>query len=134
MMGRLGIQMTVRCDVEQLLKTLSENRTRHQKVVEEARQGFLKVAEERLLKQVAQLKEGKIKRISVNLSPPEDMSSAYTTALKMLELHTEDTIELSASEVRMFVEDEWDWADKFWTVNAAYSKTSADVAAMKGLL
>jgi hypothetical protein len=39
----------------------------------------------------------------------------------MLELHTEDTIELNAMHHRNLVEDKWDWTERFLASNVAYS-------------
>lgn len=134
MMRRLGTNLQVTCKVSDLLAKLRTNREEHSSIVQEAREGFLRSTEKKLAEELAKIRDGKIKAVSIHLTPPQDMTSAYTTVITMLEMHTEETIVLSASDVRMFVEDEWDWADEFLLANSAYSSKSMSMAAAKGLL
>ena len=119
------MKMRVMCDRDEVLEKLKENRAKHTKIVKEAREGYVKKAKEALANKLLQLEQGKIVRLQFSLSVPSNHTKEYNTAITMLELHTEDTIELGANEVRQFIEDKWDWQQQFIYGNAAYSGTAA---------
>lgn len=122
---RARIDMEVECDKKMVLEKVRENRNGHAKIVEEARVGFVEKAALMLTAELEKLKKGKTQELSVHLSSPADHTREYDTVIKMLEMHTEPTITLGGEEVRMFIEDNWDWSDQFLAVNAAYSGTAA---------
>jgi len=123
----LGMQMKVQLDRDELLKILRKNLTKHKEVVIEARKGYVKTARKTLQEKLAELEAGKLKTVSVSLTSPQDMSSTYKTVIRMLEMHQEPRIELSSDEVRMFVEDKWDWTARFLASNAGYSGLAASM-------
>ena len=106
------------------LDTLRTNLKTHKTIVEEARKGYIQKAREALEKRLVQLEKGQIVNLSFSLNPPQDHTAGYETAIKMLELHQEDTITLSAEQVRPFIMDEWDWTESFLTTNSVYSGTA----------
>lgn len=122
---RANIDMEVECDKAAVLDKVRTNREGHAKIVAEARVGFVEKAREVLTEQLDRLKKGKLKELSVHLAPPADHTREYDTVIRMLEMHTESTITLGASEVQMFIEDNWDWSDQFIMANSAYSGTAA---------
>jgi hypothetical protein len=124
----LGLQLQVECNKDELLETLRKNRARHKEIVIEARKGYMAKAKETLQEKLEELETGKVKSVSVSLSAPQDMSSVYDTTIKMLELHQQPTITLSSDEVRMLVEDKWDWTARFLASNAMYSDIAANMA------
>lgn len=124
----LGLQLQVECNKDELLATLRKNRERHKAIVIEARKGYMANAKKVLQEKLAELESGKIKTVSVSLSAPQDMSSVYDTTIKMLELHQQPTITLSSDEVRMLIEDKWDWTARFLQANAMYSDIAANMA------
>lgn len=124
MMRHLGIEMKTTVKREFLLDRLRKNLAEHQKVVAEAKEGYMKKAEELLEKNLAKIKAGEYVDVNVVLSKPVDNSSAYTTVIGMLENNVESEITLSASEYRMLAEDEWDWKQSFLVGNAGYSATA----------
>jgi hypothetical protein len=125
----LGLQLKVKCDRLQLLETLKGNLERHKKVVVEARVGYFREAKRVLEEKLRELEDGKLKTVQVSLTSPQDMSSVYKTVIHMLELHQEPQIELTSDEVRMFVEDKWDWTARFLASNSAYSDLAASILA-----
>lgn len=122
---RANIMMEVECDKKAVLDKVRSNREGHAKIVVEARAGFVEKAKEMLTEKLDLLKQGKLSELSVHLSSPADHMREYDTVIRMLEMHTEETITLGGEEVRMFIEDNWDWSDQFIAVNAAYSGTAA---------
>lgn len=131
-MNRFGINMTVICNKNEVLSALRTNRDKHQKIVQEARHGYIDKAKKALKKKLEILEAGKISTLQFSLSPPQDMTEAYDTAIQMLELHREVNVTLSAQEVRQFVQDEWDWASSFLFANSAYSTSAALAVEARG--
>lgn len=116
----------IKAKTEDVLNTLKENRQRHLRIVREAQEGFQHKAKEALEHRLAQLKEGKLVDLKFTLTPPRDYSSVYDTAISMMELSQEDTVELNHEQVRNLIQDEWDWKQDFIGVNALYSSTAAE--------
>ena len=114
-----GMKITAKKTV--VLGHLKENLAKHLEIVMEARDGYLKMAEKALKKRLAQLREGRIVSLAFQLSPPQDHSETYITAIQMLELGVSDTIEMTAQQVECFIRDKWDWRQQFLYTNSAYS-------------
>lgn len=125
MMRRLNIETKVTILKAELLTKLRANLEQHKSVVIEARKGYVAKAKDHLRASLADLESGRVKSIAISLQAPQDMSETYVTTIAMMEMHQSDTIQLTASEFRMLVLDEWDWSDHFWMQNAAYSATAA---------
>ena len=120
MRGTYGIKMEVVCNKDDVLKKLKTNREEHVVAVKSAREGYLKVAQKALDKKMAAVKEGKVVALHINLQLPLDHTAEYDTVIQMLEMHTEETITLSADEVRCLIEDRWEWMQQFLVTNQAY--------------
>lgn len=133
MMGHLGISMNIKAKKDAILAQLEKNLEAHSKMVAEAREGYVKRASVELEKRLGQIKEGKLIALTFSLKVPKDYSTVYRTTIGMLKAHTGDEIELSATEYRQLVEDEWDWTRDFAGSNSAYSASTRDYAMSKGL-
>ena len=118
-------EMVIVAERDVALATLKENRGEHKKIVEEARKGYIKAAQDALVERLDQCKNGKITNLHFSLELPQDHTKVYDTAIKMLELHQATTIELNATQVRNLLMDEWDWSQRFYMANAAYSVGAA---------
>jgi hypothetical protein len=116
--------MTIVTKTSELLAILKKNRESHRLIVEEARVGYIEKAREALNKRLDALKAGKVVGLSFGLQLPVDQTSVYDTAIKMLELHQGDTIELSHTQVRNLVLDKWDWTGAFRATSVLYSETA----------
>jgi K+-sensing histidine kinase KdpD len=119
--------MTIRAKKTEVLATLRENRGKHTAIVEEARAGYMDKAQVALNAKLDQLRSGKLAALSFSLRVPLDYTKVYDTAIRMLELHQDETIELDAGQVRNLMQDEWDWTDQFYGTNIAYSKMANDM-------
>lgn len=133
MMRQLGIQMTTVVAVADLLSTLETNRANHGRIVSEAREGYLKKAQEAISKRLDDLRSGKLVSLEFSLRPPQDFTEAYDTAIKMLQWTTQKEVTLSADEFRHLVMDEWSWLSDFLMANSAYSAGAVQYAATKGI-
>ena len=114
------------------LETLRENKERHVQIVKEAREGYIKSAKEALAARMDKLESGEVVSLSFTLTPPQDYSKIYDVAIRMLDMHTENTIELDGTQVQHLVMDEWDWQQGFLTSNTRYSKMANDYTLEKG--
>ena len=118
--------MTIVAKKSDVLATLKSNRARHSEIVKEARSGYMDKAQAALSAKLDQLRSGKLAALSFSLRVPADYTKVYDTAIRMLELHQNDTIELDAAQVRNLMQDEWDWTDQFYGTNMVYSKMAND--------
>ena len=121
--------MKIEASKSETLKSLIANREKHVKIVTEARAGYLGKCATLLATQTATLNEA-IKRgepFKLWLTPtePQDHTKVYDTAIKMLHMHTGETIELTSDQVQTLVMDDWDWKGQFLLSNAAYSGPAA---------
>ena len=132
MMRQMRLNITIEADPREVLKHLRENRDRHGDIVKEARPTYLMKARAAIEKRLKQLESGKVVALHFSLSPPGDFTTVYDTAIRALEMHTGETITLTADQVRYFIEDEWDWMEGFLTSNSGMSSVAAKYAATKG--
>jgi len=128
-----SMEMKINASREEVLESLKKNRQRHQQIVSEAQEGYLHAAHEVLNERLRDIIAGKIVPLSFGISPPVSFLEAYDTAIKMLEMHKADQIELTAVEVRCLVMDEWDWSRSFLESNKGYSGLANDLAGRMGV-
>ena len=121
----------VRVPRQELLGRIKENRENHKEVVAEALEGYRVAVIEELEKRIDQIKAGKKIDTYVRLPQPEDHTIDYTTVIGMLEMSTEETVTLGPDEYASFVEDRWDWRDR-WIQNTASYTSSAKFANLRG--
>lgn len=129
---RFGMEMRTRVKKADLLETLKKNRDQHRKIWEEALAGYKEEMLKRLERFLAEVREGKLISRSINLPVPTNETSSYDTAIKMLEMGTEDIIELSTQDFACLVEDKWEWKRNFILSNSGYSGTAQVMAAQMG--
>lgn len=116
--------MTIVAKKTEVLDALRKNREEHQQIVKEAREGYVAKARVALSAKLDELASGKLAALQFGLSVPQDYTKDYDTAIRMLELHTEDHVKLEEQMVRCFVLNQWDWMDSFLFSNSAYSATA----------
>ena len=133
MMRHLNLNMEMNVPREKLLMELRVNRSRHKEIIKEARVSYVAKAEKVLLAKLGQIKEGNIVQLSFSLRPPQDYTTAYDTAIQMLEWSTDETVAISASEFRKLAMDEWDWMDDFLLSNSVGSVRASEYMATKGM-
>ena len=120
-MRNQNIRMTTTVEKAMLLAVLKTNLANHQKIVQEARDGYLAKAREQLERRLEQLRRGEVVALRFNLEPPADYTDVYENSIAMLEWNTDAHITLEADEFRQLVRDEWDWSDDFYASNSGYS-------------
>ena len=93
------MEITTIVNKQEALKTLRENKDRHSEIVAEARKGYAEKALKLLSAKCDEIASGKITALRFDLQVPEDHTEDYELAIKMLELHCEDTIEMTSTDV-----------------------------------
>lgn len=111
---------TITVDKAALIKTITQNREVH-------RTTFLKAQEVYRERMIGELdlalknaREGNRIKRAFSLPVPEDHTEDFDTALKMLQWHQGDQIELDHREFQMYVEDKWMWRASFAANTEAY--------------
>lgn len=141
------INMKTTVKTKALCEILVENKRKHRAIVEEAKVGWLKKAEEALVEQIkgseehtaslkrnlGAIREGRVVDV-LGVFPPVDYTGVYDTAIKMMDLNTQETVTMEAGEFQMLVEDEWDWKQDFLQRNSRYSIGATAEARAKGLV
>lgn len=118
----------------EVLSKLRTNLIAHKEIVEEAQVGYRAKIIEFYESRLAEAKAGKRPDTSEHVFPPQDHSDVYETAIAMLELATDEFLELNSTQVRHLVQDEWDWKDQWLAANSGYSVSAAQGARTKGLI
>lgn len=120
----MNINMKVTARKEDVLEALRQNREDHQVIVREAREGYMVSARAALSSRLEQLASGKLLGLFFDLHLPADHTNEYTAAIRMLELHQGETVELDDVLVRCLVLNQWAWSAGFISSNSPYSSTA----------
>ena len=123
----------VRVKKQSLLEILQANQKKHRAAFEEAIANYRKLAIELLDQSLEAARNGQKFRMHFQLIEPQDMTKEYSRAIRMLEMHVEDDIELSNQEFRNYVEDNWTWSQQWKTSNRAYISSAANMDYMEGV-
>ena len=115
---------TVNVNKSDLASILAENRKKHKAEYEEAFEGYIKTAIEKLEENLAKFKEGEITKLRWNEQPPTSNVKDYDRVIKMLEMSTDDKIELTSEEFENFVQDDWHWKETWRLSNSKYMTAS----------
>ena len=123
-------KITVR--TSELIKVLKDNMAVHDEIYAEAVKNFEEKALEDLNKQYDRIKE----RIAgmneddhnvyetFQITYPQSFKNEYEVVIGMMEVATDEHIELHADQYRAFYLNEWDWANDFIAANTAYVSKS----------
>lgn len=111
----------IRVDKKQLISDLKKNRGKHRAIFDQAVEGYKKLAVRQLTDHIKRIQKGKLVEVYVRLPLPEDHTRDYDRVIQMLEFSLDDTVPLSESDFRAYVQDDWDWKRAFLSSSAAYS-------------
>jgi len=131
MMRFNNIKFSTTFDRAMLVATLRVNLKEHDRILEEAREGYRAAAQKALAAAAARLAAGEVVPLTFNLAVPPDHGECYRTVIDMLDQSTASDVTLNADEFRQLVRNEWDWTDGFFAVNRQYSKLADDVVSSK---
>ena len=119
---------SVRVRAVELLEVLKTNRTQHMTEYQSAMEVYKKEVVAKLKHLLADARKEAEKDVpsfdlSVGLAEPRSYAESYDTAIKMLEMSTDEIIELSQTEFSQYVEDNWSWQSVFKSVTGAYNSS-----------
>lgn len=117
-------RITVKADCADLIVVLKKNREAHQAEHVEAMDGWRVEMQRAISKVEDQLESGDWRDAddSIVLPKPTSFVSAYDQAIGMLEMHTGSEIEIDAETYSCFVDDKWEWKDRFEVSNSRYRR------------
>jgi hypothetical protein len=113
--------------VEDLKAKLTENRNGHKALFDKALAGW-KAAIQKGAQEVLDTKDDaeqiqeRLQALYRHLRAPEDQTATYDTAIEMLEMTTDEKIELTQHQFQCYVKDDWDWKEEWLGSNVAYTE------------
>ena len=119
-------EMVVTVKTQKIKEILISNRQKHLEHYQKAKEGYRKLAMEKLQINLAKIErfDPKDKHVPSldfsNCPKPVCFANRYDEAIGMLELHSGETIVLDLSAYKQFVEDKWDWNNQFLASNSSY--------------
>jgi predicted transcriptional regulator YdeE len=105
-----------------LLEKLRANRAAHKAQFEEAAEGYREKVIELLEERLAEARKGKLPSIVIGLAMPVNQTKQYDRVIGMLEMDTNDVIELEEDDYQRYVLDEWTWSASTTATNSLYTK------------
>jgi len=120
---------------DELLQVIRDNREKHIEDYEDAVLGWLSKTTMALNNRASVFEDAlrlcqdgkkvdiqsmKVDRGLERLKKPTSYLLDYDRAIKMIELHVEDYIEIDDKEFSILVLDEWGWKSEFYEFNRAY--------------
>jgi hypothetical protein len=113
---------TIQVRKDDLLTRVRENRDKHRAMFLEAQEGYRKALVDAIEEELSRAREGKRPQWrAMSLPVPEDHTKDYDAVLDMVTMDTRDEIELSQSEFRQYVRDEWRWREEFINTTRTYN-------------
>lgn len=112
--------MKIKVNKDRLLEILRENRDKHEADYSKAKTGFRKLLEKELEKKLQLCRDGKKVELSFKNQKPTNNLKDYDDVIGMLELSTDEELEIDHKQYKEYVKNEWDWAKHWHTSNSAY--------------
>jgi hypothetical protein len=98
---------------ETLLSTIRENREKHREQFLAAQKVYRARVIEELDKRLDDARNGRAIKLVFALPEPQDYTSHYDTAIKMLEWEIAEEVEINEEDFQRYVENKWEWARQF---------------------
>lgn len=121
-----------------VLGQLKENLEKHKKDFEEAHKGFLLEAQEQAEYFLESIKGNPatftVPKKLIKLRRPRSHVRTYERQIAMLEKHVHETIEMSGDQYAAFVDDDWEWREKWQIDNTQYITKSREGPKSLGVL
>ncbi len=103
-----------------LLPIILENKNKHDQIYNEAVSGYWVKAEEILNQKLEKVKAHEKIDNSLGLTFPVNFEHEYDRVIRMLELTSENKIDLTANQFDQYVRNEWSWKGGFVGTNSLY--------------
>lgn len=112
-------ELSVTVKVAELVDILAKNKDEHVRLNKQAWKLYRKAMREWLEARLDELEHRKPPTRQIPHPEPESHEEEYERVIGMLQMHQEDTIELTYEVYRMYVDDDWDWKH-MWEVSNSY--------------
>jgi hypothetical protein len=125
MIGAMDDERTFEVELEELLGHLRKNRGEHAEIVEKAQVGFRKACIERLDQMLIQARAGTAINMHLGLTIPTSHTDIFDNAIGLLEMTQRagaTKIDITSTEYKNFVENNWGWSQQFNLSNSPYTK------------
>jgi hypothetical protein len=117
---------SITVDVSKVLTVLKKNKDDHIQKHKDAIEGYWAEMLLNIEKLNGKFKaKEKVEMINISLSPPISYEDEYETAIQMLQMHTEKTIEMSKEDFERTVLDKWEWKHQWSNSNSKYWDNSS---------
>lgn len=103
-----------------LQTVVKDNRAKHVREADEAKTDYRTALVLKLEELLAAAKTGGNVAHVISLPVPQDYRKEYDRIIRMLELSSDDIIELQPQEFAQYVLDEWSWKQAFGIAASAY--------------
>lgn len=111
----------VTVDKADLLKKMCANRDGHREQFLKALEGYRKAVVAELEKHLDMARTNGPIHLRVQLPAPQDHSADYDRVIGMLEMSTDQEIELTEGDFERYVRDEWEWSRFVESTSRRYS-------------
>jgi hypothetical protein len=111
--------------IKTMLEALKKNREGHKEMFDQALEGWKESVQE-AAQDVLSAKDDKdemlekLQAMYNHGQPPMDQTDSYDSAIGMLEMSNDETIEITQTQYRCYVQDDWDWKEQWLGSNSAY--------------
>jgi hypothetical protein len=112
---------TVTVKKSELLQKVLTNRDGHRAQFEKAWQGYRDECVKLLIDNLDALKADKMHVVRFFEQPPDDHTSDYNRVIAMLGMSVDENIELTQQEFQNYVQDDWDWKERWAASNMKYT-------------
>lgn len=119
---------TIKVNRDQLLTKIKENRVKHINEYNESLVVYRKTIRDLLKRETARLESDAnldFDPKNVYLQKPNSFEKDYDNIITQLEWSCETVVELSATEVATYIEDNWSWKQNFSATNTFYKSLHA---------
>ena len=116
------INLTTKISKKKALEVIRKNRTQHEADYKEATKIYMKELEESLTEKLNQVQRGLEPSLMFTNRKPSQYLKEYDSAIKMLEMTTDKTIELDPQTFNCLINDEWLWKHDFLSTTGLYLK------------
>lgn len=106
----------------ELLTKLKSNLETHIAEHKEAMKGYREAVVEALEHKLRDAKMGRDVSHELGLERPESHEKTFRRAIQLIELDVGKTFTITVGDMDRFINNEWEWSEKFATVNALYTK------------
>jgi hypothetical protein len=113
---------SVKIKTSELLSVLKENRATHQSAYDEAMIGYREAVVKEIKSALKKAQANEDVDHLIRAVRPTSYIKSYDTVIRMLEMSSENVVEITMQEFNQYVEDNWHWKQEFSLTASTYRK------------